>query len=60
LSKEDKEDMVSGVLTDEQLVTGVEVWRDTGMPECTNGSGKLYRASDELPMQRYRGMGKSC
>ncbi len=59
LSKEDKDDMLKGLIDIDSLVTAVRVWQDNGMPNYENGSCELYKAKTELPMQRYRCRGKS-
>ena len=59
LSKDDKDDMLNGLIPDESLETAVKVWMDNGMPDYANGSDERYKPSTELPMQRYRGLGKS-
>lgn len=60
LSKEDKEDMLSGLINDEPLETAVKCWMAAGMPEYSCGNTEQYRPKPELPMNRYRGIGKSC
>jgi hypothetical protein len=59
LSKDDKNDMVNGLITDEQLEVAVKVWMDNKMPDYANGNTEPYKPSSDLPMQRYRGVGKS-
>lgn len=58
LSKEDKDDMLAGLISEEVLVTAVSVWIKAGMPDYANGNTERYRPSCELPLSRYRGMGK--
>jgi hypothetical protein len=57
LSKEDKQDMLNGLIPDEALECHVKVWMDNGMPDYANGSDARYKPAPELPMQRYRGRG---
>lgn len=59
LSKEDKQDMLNGLIPDETLLTAVKCWMEAGMPNYANGSDERYRPDCELPMSRYRGNGKS-
>lgn len=59
MSSEDKQDMLDGLICVELLIAHVGVWRDNGMGDCTNGTGAPYRNKTGLPMQRYRGHGKS-
>mgnify|MGYP001570774667 CR=1 FL=1 len=59
LSEDDKNDMVAGLIDHTTLVTAVEVWISNGMPNYAQGSTERYKPSCELPMKRYRGMGKS-
>jgi len=51
--------MLNGLITDESLVTHVKVWIANKMPYYAIGSTETYKPSSELPMQRYRGIGKS-
>lgn len=44
LSKEDKQDMLDGLLTIESLMAHVKVWIQNGMPDYANG--------DTEPMKR--------
>ena len=59
LSAGDKHDMMNGLLDDESLEMHVSAWMASGMPNYTDGTGALYKPKDELPMKRYRGIGKS-
>lgn len=59
LSKEDKQDMLNGFLPIDALLTHVKIWRDNKMPDYANGKFDVYRPKIELPMQRYRGIGKN-
>ena len=59
LSSDDKNDMLSGLINDDSLATAVEVWIEAGMPDYANGNTAPYRPSNDLPMNRYRGMGES-
>lgn len=59
LSKEDKEDMLNGLISDESLECHVKVWMQYGMCNYADGSGTPYKPSTELPMSRHRGYGKS-
>lgn len=58
LSKEDKEDMLNGLLSDDALECHVKVWKDAGMPDYANGLTEPYKPAPELPMARHRGIGK--
>jgi hypothetical protein len=58
LSIDDKNDMVNGLIPDEVLEIAVRAWMDAGMPDYANGLTNPYKPAPELPMQRYRGMGK--
>lgn len=44
LSPEDKEDMLSGSISDDALETHVKVWMHWGMRNYADGSGKPYNA----------------
>lgn len=57
LSQEDKDDMLNGLIPQDSLEVAVQVWRDTGMRNYSDGSGLRYKASEEKPMSRYRGRG---
>jgi hypothetical protein len=59
LSEEDKHDMVNGLIPDDSLVTSVKIWVEAGMPNYAEGSQELYKQSFDLPMRRYRGIGKN-
>ena len=59
LSKDDKDDMLQGLISDDSLLTAVKIWQENGMPNYENGTCELYKPKSELPMQRYRGIGKS-
>jgi len=59
LSKEDKEEMVNGLIPDDSLETAVRVWMENRMPNYADGTAKPYKPAHEKPMQRYRGVGKS-
>lgn len=58
LSKEDKQDMLNGLIPDETLFVAVKCWMEAGMPDYANGNTARYKPSPELPMKRYRGNGK--
>jgi hypothetical protein len=58
LNKQDKEDMLSGLIPIESLVLHVKVWISNQMPNYAEGSYERYKPTCELPMQRYRGNGK--
>ena len=57
LSTNDKEDMLSGLISDHELELHVKVWMEHQMPDYANGSNSRYKTSCELPMQRRRGNG---
>lgn len=59
LSKEDKQDMLNGLIPDEALFVAVKCWMEAGMPYYANGNTSPYKPSYELPMNRYRGIGKN-
>lgn len=59
LSKEDKQDMLNGLVPDETLFVAVKCWMKAGMPDYANGHTEPYKAAYELPMKRYRGNGES-
>jgi hypothetical protein len=60
LSKEDKQDMLSGLVSDETLFVAVKCWMEAGMPNYAIGDTEPYKPPPELPMQRYRGIGKDA
>lgn len=43
LSAEDKEDMLNGLISDEELDCHVKVWKENGMCNYADGSGKPYK-----------------
>ena len=43
LSKEDKEDMLSGLIPIDSLITHVKVWVSQGMRDYANGSYLRYK-----------------
>lgn len=51
--------MVSGLVSDDTLETAVKAWVTAGKPNYAEGSTKPYIPQADLPMQRYRGVGKS-
>jgi hypothetical protein len=59
LSEDDKNDMVQGLIEVDSLVTAVKVWMSHGMQDYANGSYERYKPQSNLPMQRYRGLGKN-
>jgi hypothetical protein len=60
LSEEDKRDMLQGLIEDDSLLTAVKIWINGGMCNYAQGSYERYKPSNDLPMQRYRGIGKQC
>lgn len=58
LSKEDKQDMLNGLVSDETLETAAKCWIDAGKPNYAEGCTKPFVPPHPLPMQRYRGIGK--
>lgn len=58
LSKEDKQDMLSGLITDEALFVAVKCWMEAGMPNYSQGETTPYKPPEKLPMSKYRGYGK--
>lgn len=59
LSTDDKHDMLNGLISEEALLTAVRVWIKASMPDYANGKTAPYKPDLDLPMQRYRGIGKS-
>lgn len=59
LSLDDKNDMLSGLISDEALECHVLAWKESEMPDYANGHTSPYRPLSDLPMKRYRGIGKS-
>jgi hypothetical protein len=59
LSKEDKQDMLSGLVPDETLFIAVKCWMEARMPDYANGHTAPLKPQFKLPMNRYRGNGKS-
>lgn len=59
LSKEDKQDMLSGLVPDEALFVAVRCWMEAGMPDYANGNTAIYRTDYKLSMRMYRGNGES-
>lgn len=57
LSKEDKEDMLAGLIPPESLMAAVKIWVHNKMPDYANGNTEPYKQQYELPMPRYRGQG---
>lgn len=57
LSKQDKEDMLAGLIPPESLMAAVKIWVQNKMPDYANGHTEPYRREAELPMSRYRGIG---
>lgn len=55
LSKEDKQDMLDGLIPDEALFVHVKCWIEAGMPNYSEGQTEPYKPSSDLPMSRYRG-----
>ncbi len=58
LSKEDKNDMLEGLIPYEAIDTAVAVWKESGMCNYADGSGERYKAPPSYPMSNYRGKGK--
>lgn len=58
LSKEDKQDMLNGLISDEALFVGVKCWMEAGMPDYAHGHTTPYKPPPAVPMDRYRGIGK--
>ncbi len=58
LSKEDKQDMLNGFITDEALFVAIKGWMEAGMPDYANGHTERYKPDNDLPMRRYSGSGK--
>lgn len=53
LSKEDKEDMLNGLVSFDTLDCFVKVWKEQGMCNYADGSGKHYER-----FKLYKGVGK--
>jgi len=60
LSIDDKNDMLNGLVPDEALECAVKCWMEAGMPNYSIGNTERYKPAPELPMQRYRGIGKDA
>ena len=60
LSIDDKKDMLNGLVPDETLFVAVKCWMEAGMPNYAVGDTARYIPPPELPMQRYRGIGKDA
>jgi hypothetical protein len=58
LSKEDKQDMLAGLIEDETLECHVQCWMEAGMPNYSEGDSTPYKPPEKLPMSTYRGYGK--
>lgn len=58
MSPDDKQDMLEGLIPDEALECHIRCWMEAGMPDYANGDTRPYKPKEELPMNRYRGMGK--
>lgn len=58
LSQDDKKDMLQGLLPIDILTIAVQAWMKNKMPDYANGKFEPYKEKTNLPMQRYRGMGK--
>ena len=43
LSADDKQDMLNGLITPEQLLVAVKVWISNDMPDYANGKSEPYR-----------------
>ena len=43
LSKDDKDDMLTGLIPIDSLVTGVKMWIESGMPDYANGHTRPYK-----------------
>lgn len=43
LSEDDKQDMLSGQISDQELYTATKVWKEQGMRNYSDGSGERYR-----------------
>jgi hypothetical protein len=59
LSKDDKDDMLKGLLDDEMLEVAVKAWMDARMPDYANGHTSPYVPRSDKPLSTYRGTGKS-
>ena len=44
LSKQDKQDMLNGLISPEQLLVATKVWIDNGMPDYANGQIRPYNS----------------
>ncbi len=58
LSTDDKEAIMHELITDDELESHVKAWMNNNMPDYANGSTVRYTPPKEIPMQRYRGIGK--
>lgn len=43
LSKEDKDDMVNGFISQDDLEVAILAWKDSGMPDYANGKFEPYK-----------------
>lgn len=46
LSKQDKDDMLNGLVPVETLMTAVKCWMKAGMPDYANGNTDPYKAPE--------------
>jgi hypothetical protein len=53
LSKEDKQDLMSGEISIETLMTHVKVWMSNGMPDYANGKTDPYKEPELKPKPKY-------
>jgi hypothetical protein len=53
LSKEDKQDMLSGLVTVESLMTAVKCWMKSRMPDYANGHTDPYKPPEQKVMSMY-------
>ena len=58
LSKEDKQDMLNGLLPDEALLLHVKCWIEAGMPNYNSSELPSNLNADEKPLKRYWRDGK--
>ena len=54
LSKEDKQDMLNGLIPDETLFVAVKCWMEAEMPDYANGHTDPYRAPEAKSEPMYR------
>jgi len=57
LIKQDKEDMLNGLVSSQMLETAVKCWMKAGMPDYVNGKNEPYVTGGEPVGRKYKGYG---